>query len=63
MPRESGSLLLTENAAVDEELLLELLLHAASEANSAHSAAPAKKRSSIIECPRRCSPVAHTFFS
>jgi hypothetical protein len=32
MPSESGSLLLTENAAVDEELLLELLLHAASEA-------------------------------
>ena len=59
-PKDSGSLLLTGNAELAEDELLELLLHAASEASSAHSAMPAK-RSFIPECPRPCSPVAYAF--
>jgi hypothetical protein len=58
--KDSGSLPLAGNAEVAEDELLELLLHAASEASSAHSAMPAK-RSFIPECPRRCSPVAYVF--
>jgi hypothetical protein len=58
--RESGSLLLPKTTAVDEEALFEPLLHAASDASSAHSTM-LEKRCFVIECPPRCALVAYAF--